>query len=886
MAGNLNQGWVETPLKPVLDALEGNIAVLDAQGNITMVNQAWIDFGLKNGMDLKREWIGTNYLEGSVNLETQPNEEVHSAYEGIRAVLAGQQDSFETEYPYHHHDRKCWFHMHVKAFHHDGCVWAVVVHQDITLRKRAELAWQSSEFRFRNLFQNAAFGIVICRLIRNEEGRVTDLEHLEVNAATQKQTGIDPVELIGKRASDIGSPQEIARPLQIYRQVVETGVPGSFMQYFPVYDRTLDVGAFPIEGDLIALTFIDISDSVRAQNACQRSERRLIEAQRIAKMGDFTWDVQTGEVTWSEALFELLRYEKSEPVDFAKVNTDIHHPDDLERVTQWLHQCIESGSTELSPNEYRLICKDGETIDVRTVGVIERGADQSVRVFGTVQDITDHERAEKALQESENRFQYAMEATTDGLYDWNIQTNEIYFNPGYFTMLGYEPDELPHTFETYEGLVHPEDAERSAQKLSHYLSTGEGDNSIEMRFRSKSGLWMWMLSRGKIVEYDEEGKPLRFVGTNVNIDTIKRQEDALRFEKARAQQYLDVAGVMLIALDAEQKVTQINPKGCEVLGYPQEEILGHNWFDKFLPEGNIAEVKAVYDRIMSGDIEPVEYYENPIVRKDGGQRIIAWHNSILHDHTGRIVGLFSSGEDVTERINEKQRVQEELDKVRNELVRSTRLAAIGQVSASIAHDLRNPLGAVHNATYLLNRHLGHPSEDISRQLDIIEKEVDRSNLIITNLLDLARAKDPVKQEIGLLVVIQEVFDENDIPSGIDCHVDIEPRQLYVCADRNQLKQVIQNILVNAFEAMDDRGRFEVTARQDREHVNIWFRDTGPGLPEALDGSLFEPLVTTKTTGTGLGLTICRDIVTRHQGVISSANHPELGAEIRVSLPCS
>ncbi len=264
-------------------------------------------------------------------------------------------------------------------------------------------------------------------------------------------------------------------------------------------------------------------------------------------------------------------------------------------------------------------------------------------------DITERESALEELLESERRFEYAMDATTDGLYDWNIQSNEVYYSPSYFTMLGYDPDELPHTFATYRKLLHPEDAARSADLLAKYLATGCGESSIEMRYRHKSGNWMWILSRGKIVEYDDKGAPLRFVGTNVNIDHLKKQEESLRLEKMRAQQYLDIAGVMLVALDTEQRVTLINPKGCEVLGCTEQEILGRNWFDEFIPIEQVDAVKQVFDQMVGGNLDPVEYYENPVRRKDGTQRLIAWRNSIVYDPCGRVAGLLSSGEDITER---------------------------------------------------------------------------------------------------------------------------------------------------------------------------------------------------------------------------------------------
>ena len=138
----------------------------------------------------------------------------------------------------------------------------------------------------------------------------------------------------------------------------------------------------------------DITARARAEEALRESEKRLIEAQHIANMGDFTWDVETGEVTWSDGLFDLLQYDKSEGIDYARVNEEIHHPDDLERVTQWLNDCIASGKAELTPNEYRLVRKDGNILYVRTLGVIEREVGKPAKVFATIQDITERKQME------------------------------------------------------------------------------------------------------------------------------------------------------------------------------------------------------------------------------------------------------------------------------------------------------------------------------------------------------------------------------------------------------------------------------------------------------------------------------------------------------------
>jgi PAS domain S-box-containing protein len=136
----------------------------------------------------------------------------------------------------------------------------------------------------------------------------------------------------------------------------------------------------------------------------------------------------------------------------------------------------------------------------------------------------------------------------------------------------------------------------------------------------------------------------------------KRTKEILQSERDKAQKYLDIAGVILVAIDAEQKVTLINKKGIEILGYSEQEIIGRNWFDNFIPERNREDIRRAFMDIITGEIEPAEYFENLVLTKGGEERIIAWHNTLLKDESGNVVGTLSSGEDVTER----RRAQKEM----------------------------------------------------------------------------------------------------------------------------------------------------------------------------------------------------------------------------------
>jgi PAS domain S-box-containing protein len=180
---------------------------------------------------------------------------------------------------------------------------------------------------------------------------------------------------------------------------------------------------------------------------------------------------------------------------------------------------------------------------------------------------------------------------------------------------------------------------------------------------------------------DEQGRLTGVVHIIRDITDRKQAEELLRKERDRTQKYLDVAGTMLVAVDAEQRVGLINKKGCEILGYSEEEVLAKNWFDNFLPEKVRGQVRAVFEKIVSGEFDSLEYYENHILTKNGDQRLIAWHNTMLRDDKGQFIATLSSGEDITERKKMDEVLRESEEKYRGFVENSPNLVAIYQEGA-------------------------------------------------------------------------------------------------------------------------------------------------------------------------------------------------------------
>lgn len=233
---------------------------------------------------------------------------------------------------------------------------------------------------------------------------------------------------------------------------------------------------------------------------------------------------------------------------------------------------------------------------------------------------------------------------------------------------------------------------------------------------------------------------------------------------------------------------------------------------------------------------------------------------------------------------EMERVEAELEKVRSELVRTTRLAAIGQVSASIAHELRNPLGSVRNAVYYIKRHTPEDNPIVAEFLDIIDEEVSASDRIIGNLLEMTRAKATMKQVVDLAELVGDVFSKAKNAEQVFCRIEVAPEPFEVQADPGQLRQVIVNLVDNSVQAMSGDGELLVNAIRSDDSDIIILSDAGPGIPANVRESLFEPLVTTKAKGVGLGLTICRQIIEGHGGTIDVVDVEQGGAAFRVRLP--
>jgi signal transduction histidine kinase len=238
-----------------------------------------------------------------------------------------------------------------------------------------------------------------------------------------------------------------------------------------------------------------------------------------------------------------------------------------------------------------------------------------------------------------------------------------------------------------------------------------------------------------------------------------------------------------------------------------------------------------------------------------------------------------------ERTRELKDSMQELASAQEQLVRSERLAAIGELASTIGHELRNPLGVISNAVYLLRADFGpEPSDAANRHLATAEREVSAATVIVSDLLEFARQRDPVTTDVDAVALVDEALTVLPPPTGITVNRNLPAPPVLLTADRDMLRQVLLNLVGNAYQAMVEGGAVTVGLTTDGSQLHVTVTDTGVGMAPEVSRRVFEPFYTTKARGVGLGLAVSRRIVEAHGGDITVVSAPGEGTTFTVTLP--
>jgi PAS domain S-box-containing protein len=380
----------------------------------------------------------------------------------------------------------------------------------------------------------------------------------------------------------------------------------------------------------------------------------------------------------------------------------------------------------------------------------------------------------------------------------------------------------------------------------------------------------------------------------------KQAEVALRAEKQLVDALMDSVPDSIYFKDRRSRLTRINRKMMQDLGLADmAEAIGKTDVELFGPEFG-RQTLAEEQRVLKTG-EPIVGLLESRQLADGRLNWTLTNKVPLRDADGRIIGLAG----VTREVNDLKRAEAVLKKhseqleemveertkelriAQEQLLRREKLAVLGQLSGGLAHQLRNPLGNIKNATYLLKMNCSRPEPPVEESLEILETEINRANRIISSLLDFARTRAPNRVDVNLERLIQEVLAQVALPDAppIELVVQFASDLPPVQADPDQLSQVFDNLLRNGIQAMPEGGRLAImTGVVEAGWVAVSVADSGIGIPPADLSQIFEPLVTTKPRGLGLGLALIRNLVEANGGRIQVESEVGQGSTFTVWLP--
>lgn len=647
------------------------------------------------------------------------------------------------------------------------------------------------------------------------------------------------------------------------------------------------------KGDItgVVLVFRDQSKERAAEKKLKESERRLstlisnLPGIAYRCLPDDNWTM----IYISEGCRTLTEYDPSELIaSRLKAYGELIIPQDRDYVADAVQQAVEK--EQFFTIEYRIRTKSGKLKWVWEKGLaINDGKTGKILLEGFINDITERKRIEEALTSSRERLQLILKGSNDAPWDWNLLDGDLYYSPQWWHQLGYTPDEMPADAALWRRLMHPAD---EAGVDAVFFDALESRNSfeIEFRLRHKDGHYVPVLSRAFITR-NENGKPVRVTGTNMDLTDRKRFETAIIEQKKMAERYLDIAGVMFIALDIDGNVTMANKKACEILECGERDISGKNWFETFIPESSRGNVRNVFAKLLAGNIEPVEYYKNAVISKTGKEKYIAWHNTFITDSEGNVSGILSSGEDITEKKQLEDRLRQ-----------TQKMESIGTLAGGIAHDFNNILSSIIGFTELALTEVDNGTE-LEDDLQEVYAAGRRAKELVRQILTFARQSDERIKPIQVNAVAREVlkFIRSSIPTTIRIKDKIESRA-YIMGSETQIHQVLMNLCTNAAHAMADTGgvlevgledvtlnRVTTISRQvlrAGRYIRIKVSDTGVGMSSRMMDSIFEPYFTTKKPGegTGMGLAVVHGIVESYGGKICVDSHPGIGTDFVIYLP--
>ncbi len=609
----------------------------------------------------------------------------------------------------------------------------------------------------------------------------------------------------------------------------------------------------------------DITENKKSEEIRNAYRVRLDSAMDIGSLAWWEMDLPDGAVRFDDRKATMLGYSPDRFHHYTDF-TALLHPADLGPAMQAMRDHLE-GKEAHYHTDYRIRAAAGDYRWFQDVGGITKShADGSpATVTGIVIDMTASKVAEEKLRESEERLTLSLEATRDGLWDWNLAKDHVFWSPRAYEMLGYAPDEFSVNFAVWKSLIHPDEREATEKNVLHQLKENQ-HFSAEFRYRMKDGSWMWILGRGRAVAWDTEGNATRMVGTHVDLTGQKQAEKVLRDNQARLATAMDIAGLVDWEYDVRSGMFTFDDRFYALYETTADreggnQMSAETYMREFVyPDDRPAVLAAIQKLLATTDPAYSGQMEHRIIPRDGSVRTIITRFAPIMGPDGKVVQIFGANQDITDRmlmeseIRSLNTVLEQRVKDRTEDLIETnkklkqenaqRLAAEGKLQASydekvmllkeIHHRVKNNLQIIASLLNLQSRYISdektlaaiRESQNRVKAMALVHEKLYRSE-------DIAHISlhDYIKfLGTGLFQFydarvrgIQFKLEINDIDVDIDAAI---PLGLII-------NELISNSLKYAFPE-GKTGEVSISVKKEGHTLNVLFHDTGIGIPVNLD----------------------------------------------------
>jgi len=614
--------------------------------------------------------------------------------------------------------------------------------------------------------------------------------------------------------------------------------------------------------------------------------RRFVDANIL---GITTWNVDGAILASNEAFLRMVQYDHDDVAAGRVRWRDMTPADWRERVERALAKVMQTGSVQ--PFESELFRKDGSRLPVLLAGALfEVGGNEGV-AFAL--DLSEQKRAEEALRESENYLAEAQRLTHTGSCAIDGTSRKtLYWSEEMFRLFGFDPQQGLPMWDQWLQRIHPEDRDK-VKLAGERTFLKKVDCDVEFKIVKSDGTVKRIHGIGHPV-LNRNGELLQVVGTMVDITERRRAEEALR----RSEAYLaESQRLTRTGSWASHGTTHEAEYWSEEMfrgfGFdPQQGLpMRAQWLQRIHPEDRDRVKREASDRMFVQKVDSdIEYR---IVLPDGTIKHIHGLAHPVFSSNGELVEVVGTVVDITER-KRAENARERLQQLQADLAHINRVSMMGELTASLAHEIKQPIFAASADAETCLRWLERDQPDLVEAQEAalrLMKDVSRASDIINRIVSLFKKEVPLRELVDVKGVIQEMIAllrGEASRYSISINEELMEGLPKIEADRVALQQVLMNLMLNAIEAMKDMatpGKLTITAQQDENRqILVSVSDTGMGLPPEQTEQIFNTFFTSKSQGTGMGLPISRSIIESHGGRLWAASNSGPGATFRFTLP--